>query len=194
MRDHDDAAFLGVVQARHHFRVKTSVDLLDMVQIIGFIYINRVVENEQIGAVTGDRSVDRRRINATALRCRKVGHLGTVVREAGLEDVFVPARSHNGSNAVGDLVGQRFVVGHDQDMSRRFATQHPGCQAFSTKKCLEVARRHIDDQPLSLVFGNFLEFVAEIVDIGVVAELLPFMRMAEGPANEGGEVGTNERI
>jgi hypothetical protein len=91
--DDDRATFHRIIEPRHDHPIKALVNALDLGQIVPVFEIQRVIENNQVAATTGQRAIRGYRIDAAALRRLKVIGPSVIVSQTRAEDLLEPRRA-----------------------------------------------------------------------------------------------------
>jgi hypothetical protein len=72
MRDDYDATFFGMVQTSLYFVVKKIIDTFEALDVAAVFDLDRVIDDDEIGAEAGDAALDRERAYPAAAGCDKI--------------------------------------------------------------------------------------------------------------------------
>src|ERR1051325_1666429 len=120
-----DYAILLIVEAREQRRSVIIIDLIASCARKSLIGFQRVVDDDEIPAATGQRAADRNRDTTTALRRFELS-IGISLRPSCRKDPLIPAAIHDLAKSTRELRRQRLRVAEDDDARMWVMTQQKG--------------------------------------------------------------------
>ena len=153
LHDQQDAALLLVVQPAEQGGVEPLVDPDPGRVRERLVRLERVVDDDQVGASAGQHPVHRRRHPHAVLGGGQLVDGKPVQARAG-EQVLVPVALHDGTAVAGQLVGQLGAVAGADDLHRRVVPEQPCRQGDRSQQRLQVTRRQVDDHAAALWSRN----------------------------------------
>ena len=194
MSDNDDYAGTCVVQASLYLRIKLVVDLVNPRIVVSLVYIEKVIDYDDVGALTSEFPVRRGRKDPPPFRRLEVCRARPVGSKPCVRQFLEPTRSHNIADRVSDLLCKRISVCYDHDALCRIASKDPGHHGDREQEGFEMCRREVDhlapNPSLSYLRGD----VAEIDKIGVIAKPLTDIEEPEAFTHKCFEVSTVYRV
>src|SRR3984893_5851182 len=145
LHDNDDAALGLVVESAQQGVVIPFIDCLPPrfgQRLIGF---EGIVDDDQIGAATGQPPADRGRHAGSLPCCCKIVHR-LPLRQPGREQRAIPAGRHDAPTVARELIGEVLAVARADDVRRRIMTKQPGGKGDRSTMRLEASRRQVDDE------------------------------------------------
>ena len=150
-------------------RLKTSIQVISVpvptagavsITLRLFTVLHRVVNQNQISAVSGDARANAYRPQTAALQCFPL--LSRFAFGGNLQ----AAQSGNRANAPRKLVRQRLSISADDDARLRIGLEAIGAVADRRQVALAVTGRHEYHQPIDFTGGYFVQMLTNVGDIG----------------------------
>ncbi len=165
LHDDDDRAFGLVVQARIERSVEPLVD--GGAAALGHRVdgLQRIVDDDEIGAAPGQDAADRGRQPKPARRRDEFSQGRAVRDETRREQRAIPGRRHDCAAVARELVGKLLAVGDVDDRGVRIVAEQPGRQRDRGGERFQMARRNGDDQPLCAAVANRLQLGRHHLDV-----------------------------
>ena len=111
-------------------------------------WLQRVVDEDHVGAAAGQHAADRSR-HARAAACGRELGQGLAGRgESCRKQRLVPWGRHHRPAVAGEFVGEVLRVGDVDDGERGIVAEEPRRQGDRSGERLQMPRRHVDDKPL----------------------------------------------
>jgi hypothetical protein len=124
--DNDNGASFGIVDSRTQGLLKERLHVIALRLGTGLIGVERIVDDDEIGAVAGDPSIDRRGAKTASQGCLKIRSrvvFGTKLHFR--KDLPVPFTGNNLANLPRKLLGQVALMAHDNDADGRVSAEQP---------------------------------------------------------------------
>ena len=111
----------------------------------GLVRLERIVDDDDVGAVAGQHAADRGGEPPPSPRSLRV--VGCLVGQACPEQPLVSAGFHDRAGVAGELGGQVLAAGDGDDLRFGVMAKPEGRQSDRRRQRLQRARRHADDEP-----------------------------------------------
>lgn len=121
MGDHNNCARPGIVQARSDFRIEFIVYLTHPRLIARLVHVEEIVDNDDIGAMTGELPVGGRREDAASACGHEIPRAIAIAGKPRIRHLLEPLRSHNFAYRIGYLFRQRLRIGYNHNAFRAVA-------------------------------------------------------------------------
>jgi hypothetical protein len=141
VHDEDDGARQLVVEAAVEGMVVPLVRDLPLGLRQRLLGLQRIVDDDDVGAAPGQDAADRGGEPATLRRRVEFGHRGALRREAGREDPAVPVAGDDMPAIARQFVGEILRIADAEDLRRGIMAQTPGRKGDRGQQRLQVARR-----------------------------------------------------
>jgi hypothetical protein len=147
MHDQDDRTRPGVVEAAVEGVVIPVVGRLPLALRQRRLGFQGIVDDDDVRTPSGQHPADRGGEPAALGRGVELGHGLPLRREAGRKDLPVPVAGGNMLAIARQFVGEVLRVADAEDLQAGFVPETPGRKGDRSQVRLQVARRHVDDQP-----------------------------------------------
>jgi hypothetical protein len=170
VHDQDDGTLLLVVEPAVEGMVKPFVGRLPLGLRQGLLGLQRIVDDDDVGAAAGQDAADRGSEPAALLGRLELRHRLPLGGEAGREGPLVPPAHDDAAAIAGELVGEILGVADAEDLRTRPAAEAPGRKRDRRQQRFQVARRHVYDQPADLALVHRGELCRDDLDVPVHRE------------------------
>jgi len=188
VHDQHDRTLQLVVEAAVERVVVPFVRRLALGLRQGLLGLQRVVDDDQIGAPPGQHTADRGG-DARALGGRlELGHGLMAGCEAGREETLVPVAGEEAPAIARQFVGELLGVADAEDLGTRLVAEAPGRKRDRGQVRLQMARRQVDDQPPDAARAHRRQFRRDELDVPVHRERGARVELAERARREARKV------
>ena len=135
--------------------VESAVESMDEPLVAGLplcvrerlIRLQRVVNQNYVGAATGEHTTGRGGEPVALAGGDELLHRLAVRRQAGREELTIPRAHHDAAAIAGELIGELLGIADAEDLRRGVVPETPGRKSDRGHQRFEVTRRQVDDQP-----------------------------------------------
>ena len=194
VHDQDDRTLLRVVQPAVEGVVVPLVRRPPLGLRQGLLGLQRIVDDDDVGTPSGQHAADRSGEPAALLGRLEFRHGLPLRGEPRREGPLVPV-AHNDTPAIArELVGEILRIADAEDLRAGPTPEAPRRKRDRAQQRLQVARRHIDDQPPDLALVHRSELGRHHLDVPVHRERHERVELAETALREGGEIEPQLRV
>jgi hypothetical protein len=111
--------------------------------------LQRIVDQDDVGAASGQHAAGRGGKPVALAGGDELLNGLAVRRQAGPKDLPIPRACHDAAAIAGKLVGEVLGIADAQDLGRGIVPETPRRKGDRGQQGFQMARRQIDDQPLS---------------------------------------------
>ncbi len=154
VHDKDDGARQLVVQPAVEGMVVPLVRHLPLGLRQRLLGLQRIVDDDDVGAAPGQHAADRGGEPAPLGRRVEFGHRLPLRREASREDLPIPVAGDDAPAIPRQLVCEVLGIADAEDLRARLVPETPGRKGDRGQQRLQVARRQVDDQPPDLAVAR----------------------------------------
>jgi hypothetical protein len=191
LHDHDDGARGLVVEAAQQRIVVPFVDRVAPGFRQGIVRLERIVDDDDIGATAGQDAADRRRHSGSLLGGGEVVD-GLSLREPGGKQRLVPGGVHDVAAVACQLVGEVLAVAGADDVFCCIMAKQPCDEGDRRAVRFELAWRQVDDEPFDLAAPHGFQFGGDQLDIGRAEERRLRIEFVERSFDETHKVASEE--
>jgi hypothetical protein len=150
--------------------------------------LQRVVDDDDVGAAPGQDAADRGGEPATLRRRVEFGYRGALRREAGREDPAVPIAGDDAAAIARQFVGEVLRIAEAEDLRRGIRAETPRREGDRGEQRLQVAGRQVDDEAPDLAAAQSRQFGGDDFDMPAHREAGARVELGETALCEADEV------
>jgi hypothetical protein len=154
--------------------------------------LQRVVDDDDIGATPGQHAADRG--GEPAALCGRVefGHRGALRRQARRENPPIPVAGDDVPAVARQFIGEVLGIADAEDLRRGIMPETPGREGDRGQQRLQVARRQVDDQPPDLAATQCCQLRGDDFDMPAHREAGSRVQLAEAALREADEIAPQQ--
>jgi len=144
--------------------------------------------------MSAPRPADRGREPAALRRGLEFGHCLPLRRKAGGKELPVPVAGYDLPAIARQFVREVLRIANAEQLGARVVTQAPGRKADRGQMRLQVARRHVDDQPADPAVEHRGQFRRDDLDMPAKRECSPRVELGKRALREAHEIALQQPV